>query len=292
VAQLYRNDPEGGLISNPTAKEALTLRASELMPEGVPAYTSVIAYPKISKLITQYGRSIMWKAMVMLLKDFSDSFGVVRNMNEAQMLDAATMLLDECGTFRMEDYVMMFTLAKRGRLDLNDGKGIMDRIDLETIGKIITAYYAKREAAADAMYAAQDRDDHNAAMGASLPEATPAGKWVLKWDLLFKRPYYVWDDGFVPAWRIRQWKADLAKNAQRMKSESKEARAIRLEQRKAEKEQQLRDYCQRTGQNYEALIARQAEERQATMQPFPEAFDQFLNQSKEYHIHERQRKTG
>jgi hypothetical protein len=67
-------------------------------------------------------------------------------MNEDQMIDCASMLLDECGTFRLEDYQVMFTMAKRGKI----GK-IMDRLDISVISQLLDEYwtirneYGKRE---------------------------------------------------------------------------------------------------------------------------------------------------
>jgi hypothetical protein len=43
--------------------------------------------------------------------DFCSSINVLRNMNEDQMIEAAAMLIAECGNFRLEDYVMMFSMG-------------------------------------------------------------------------------------------------------------------------------------------------------------------------------------
>lgn len=127
-----------------TAKMELVSMTGKLMPNGNPDFKSVIHYPRINAMINQYGRKTMLKVLVLMVKDFSASLNVVRNMNEDQMIECAAMLLDECDNFRLEDYMMMFTLAKRGRLELNNGKGIMDRVDIDTIAKIFTAYHDLR----------------------------------------------------------------------------------------------------------------------------------------------------
>lgn len=104
-------------------------------------------FPMVSALLLEHGRAMMQTVMFALLKDFCGSINVVRNMTEDQMIDAAAMLLDECGNFRLEDYAMMFTMAKRGQLSINDGKGLMDRMDMEQLGKLIEVYWEKRNAA-------------------------------------------------------------------------------------------------------------------------------------------------
>lgn len=123
---------------------------SELMPAGNPKFLEVINYPKITDLIEKIGHGITHKIVFLLIKDFCNTFNVVRNMNEDQMIEAAGMLVDECDNMRMEDYTMMFALAKRGGLIK-----IYDRIDLEVITDVFNAYWIKRHNAA---IEANDRD--------------------------------------------------------------------------------------------------------------------------------------
>jgi len=128
------------------AKMELIVLTSELMPGGKPNYTDVIRYPMIRDLVQAYGKKKMLAVLVLMVKDLCSSLNVVRNMNEDQMLEAASMLLDECGNFRLEDYVMMFSLGKRGQL-----VKIMDRIDLQMISDMMDAYWEKRKAAAEVL---------------------------------------------------------------------------------------------------------------------------------------------
>lgn len=115
---------------------------NELMPAGQCNYLTVVKYPPVAALIAQEGYKKMLAVMVILVKEFCSAFNVVRNMNEDQMIDAGAMLLEECGNFRLEDYVMMFQLAKKGNL-----VKIYDRIDLQTITAILDAYWLKRNEA-------------------------------------------------------------------------------------------------------------------------------------------------
>lgn len=116
---------------------------STLMPAGIPDYLGVIRFPKVSGLIIQEGKKKTLFMICALIRDFCNSLNVSRNMNEDQIIEAAAMLMDECGNFRLEDYAMMFALAKRGAL-----LKLYDRIDLEVITAILDAYWAKRHKAA------------------------------------------------------------------------------------------------------------------------------------------------
>lgn len=60
-------------------------------------------------------------------------------MTEEQMIEATGMLIDESDNFRIEDYVMMFALGKRGQL-----VKIRDRIDISLIGEMLDLYHEKR----------------------------------------------------------------------------------------------------------------------------------------------------
>jgi hypothetical protein len=120
-------------------KLELATVVGELMPAGKPDLLGVIKYPMVGELIKQEGRNAMLKIVFVLVKNFCSSFNVVRNMNEDQMLEAAAMLLDECGDFRTEDYTMMFAMAKRGQL-----VDIRDRIDISVISKLMYEYWLIR----------------------------------------------------------------------------------------------------------------------------------------------------
>src|SRR4051812_29053217 len=85
--------------------EFLTL-TSNLMPGGNPTYLDVIKYPMVRFLVEEVGKKTMLKVIYLLVKDFCSSLNVVRNMNQDQMIEAASMLLNECGNFRLEDYAM------------------------------------------------------------------------------------------------------------------------------------------------------------------------------------------
>lgn len=134
------------------AKMELLTITTQMMPAGVPKFLDVINYPKITDLVKRDGEKHLLKIIFLLVKDFCSSINVVRNMNEDQMIEAANMLLDECGNFRLEDYLMMFAMAKKGKL-----AKLMDRIDLQVITSIADEYFEQRGEAAQRM----ESDQHS-----------------------------------------------------------------------------------------------------------------------------------
>lgn len=67
-------------------------------------------------------------------------------MNQHQIMEAASFLIDECPGYRIEDFVMMFTLAKRGKLAYDGNKArVFDRIDIQLISEFKDGYdYMRR----------------------------------------------------------------------------------------------------------------------------------------------------
>jgi len=116
----------------------------DLMPAGIPAFLSMIKFPMIKDLVNEHGKKTMLKVIFLLIRDFCSSINVVRNMDQDQMIEAAAMLLDECGNFRLQDYTMMFSMAKRGQL-----VKIMDRIDISVIIQLLDEYWKMRNRTAE-----------------------------------------------------------------------------------------------------------------------------------------------
>jgi len=128
------------LIVDKVDKMELANIVHRLMPEGAPDFANIINYPKVSDLAKGNYKATAF-VLTSLMRDFCSSFNVVRNMNEDQIIEAALHLIDEADNFRLEDFVIMFSLAKKGKLDVK----IMDRIDIDVINRIWDCYYTKRE---------------------------------------------------------------------------------------------------------------------------------------------------
>jgi len=126
------------------AKMEYLALVSDLMPAGIPAFLSIIKFPMLRDLVNEHGKKTMLKVIFLLVRDFCSSINVVRNMNEDQMIETAAMLLDECGNFRLQDYTMMFSMAKRGQL-----VKIMDRIDISVIIHLLDEYWKLRNRVAE-----------------------------------------------------------------------------------------------------------------------------------------------
>jgi hypothetical protein len=151
-----RTDEEASMqaMEKQANKLALIKRTNELMPAGQPNYLDVIKYPMISKLIGQIGEPSVLLILSIMVRDFCGSLNVARNMNEDQILEAATMLMNECGNFRLEDYTMMFALVKRGELIK-----IYERIDITFFTEILDKYWERRRDAARELEASEELHD-------------------------------------------------------------------------------------------------------------------------------------
>ena len=136
---LMENNDEG---QRTMAKMEVMNMTRDLIPNGNPRFKEMIYLPPLVKLITEHGYGNLMKVVYLMVKDLCNSVNVVRPMTEDQMIEAAGMLLDECGDFRLEDYQIMFTLAKRGQLIK-----IMDRLDVPTIGIMLDTYWQMRNQA-------------------------------------------------------------------------------------------------------------------------------------------------
>ncbi len=148
-------------------KLALIQITKELMPGGQPAYLAMVEYPKITDLIQTEGEPVIMLILSVMIRDFCATMNVVRNMNEEQILEAAAMLLTECGNFRLEDYAVMFFLAKKGALFK-----IMDRIDLQVITAIADEYFNRRR---DAKISMQEQEIERQEVVA--PHLAPPKEW-------------------------------------------------------------------------------------------------------------------
>lgn len=138
------------------AKMDLILVANELMPEGKPDFLPMVQYPKITELVVTMGKRQLLTVLTLMVKDFCSSLNVVRNMNEDQMIETAAMLLDECDNFRLQDYVVMFSMAKRGKF--HPEVKILDRVDIQLISSIVEIYWRRRKHAGD-LYQEQEFND-------------------------------------------------------------------------------------------------------------------------------------
>lgn len=125
---------------------------STLMPNGNPDFKSLVKYQAIKSLIPQVGKKAIRRQLFSLIYDFCKAVNVVRNMTNDQMIEAAQMLLDECEDFRMEDYVIMFSMGKRGQL-----VDIRDRIDINIISMMLDRYYIVRREEAKKHFEAEER---------------------------------------------------------------------------------------------------------------------------------------
>lgn len=143
---------------------AIVTAARDLMPGGNPDFSIIRARPTIEQMkswpVEQgFGPANLHKLLIGLLRNFCNSVNVPRdkNMNEDQMIEAAGFLLDECDNYRIEDYVMMFTLAKRGKLEVGKTGRIFDRVDISLIADFKANYELLRQQGEDSIQAEYTR---------------------------------------------------------------------------------------------------------------------------------------
>jgi len=123
----------------------LTELASELMPKGEPNFKAIAQYTPIQKMLDLElaSRTDLREILTILVMNFSESLNVVRNLNATQAVEIVEMLIEECGDeksgFRVEDYFLMFQLAKRGEIG-----DIRDRIDIQLVSKLLDEYWHYR----------------------------------------------------------------------------------------------------------------------------------------------------
>lgn len=123
------------------------------MPDGVPNFEPIRSFPTIKALCESIkdGRKNMRAVLFNMVKNLSESINVVRNLTEDQMIEIASLLLDECGDFRLEDYQMMFTLAKRNKL-----VKFRDRIDITIVSEMLDEYWLLRKKEGDRILAEKE----------------------------------------------------------------------------------------------------------------------------------------
>lgn len=136
-----------------------------LLPSGKANFPAVVRYPKIADLVTQIGEDKMLLMISEIVRLFCASMNVSRNMNADQIVEASAMLLDECGNFRLEDYVIMFQMAKRGDLKID----FYERIDIETVSRIVDAFWRLRHEAGNAIRDADTLNDMQGDFSRSAP---------------------------------------------------------------------------------------------------------------------------
>jgi hypothetical protein len=128
--------------NQPLSPIQLVELASDLLPKGNPNFKAMRNFTPIKVLLDNEVATItdIRCALLVLVKNFSESMNVVRNLNETQAVEITEMLIDECGDFRLEDYFIMFQLAKRGKIG-----DIRDRIDIQLICKLKNEYKHYRD---------------------------------------------------------------------------------------------------------------------------------------------------
>ena len=113
--------------------------ASLWIKNGEPDFKGIHKNKAIVKLVEELGKETVVKIVYAILFDFCSAFNFQRNMTIPQMTDCALMMVDECGSLRIEDYMAMFRMAKTGKLGELYGK-----LDIMDISRFMDAYHEMR----------------------------------------------------------------------------------------------------------------------------------------------------
>jgi hypothetical protein len=128
-----------------TNKMSLIELSSDLMPKGKPDFKQITAARTIENLLLTKEiekRSEVRNLLAALIRDFCAAFNFAqgKNLNEVQTVEVACIYLDEVDDYSIEDFVMMFSMAKRGLIK-DDGKDVIfDRIDIPILLRIKALY--------------------------------------------------------------------------------------------------------------------------------------------------------
>lgn len=112
----------------------------ELIENGYPNFHKIISKgTQISILKKDKGIQFLATVLGLLIADFQKSFNLIRPMNEEQVANLSIDLINDYWSYRFEDFVAFFQLAKKGVY----GK-ILDRMDSNTIQSMLLVYDTQR----------------------------------------------------------------------------------------------------------------------------------------------------
>lgn len=132
------------------AAELLAVRM-ELAPGGK-INAAAICKPgsAISVVAGKIGAAATINTIFAIIKNFCSRVNIARNLSEFQMIDVAEVLFaDAPKNYTLEDYLVAFDLAAKGLIKPNNGRGLIDRLDLAIINEILTKYDEMRYEAAE-----------------------------------------------------------------------------------------------------------------------------------------------
>lgn len=188
-------------------KGALLGAINEIMKAGQPDFTEIVKRERIAELRQSVGEQMLLHALFELIKNFCNKLNVARNMNEDQIIDAANTLLIDCNpNYHLEDFAAAFDLAARNRLWLNNGRGLIDRIDIGILSEIMVQYDLYRLDKTIELQEAEYLESEKAFLESS--KMVPAEAWTELYNKM-KADYSEGKTGFKPS--IEEMEAAKAK---------------------------------------------------------------------------------
>ena len=112
---------------------------SEFVKNNLPIIPKILAQKQLSQLKQELGHKNIIKFIYALLVDLTKTFNVGKGMDESQLIETSTNLVDDFYGFRLVDFAICFKKAKKGSY----GK-VYDRIDMPTIYEWLLKYDQER----------------------------------------------------------------------------------------------------------------------------------------------------
>ncbi len=114
--------------------------AADLVTNGAPNFPAIIERgTQMSLLKKEKGSEFLAMILSLLIADFQKSFNLIRPMNDEQIANLSMDLINDYWSYKFEDFVAFFQLAKKGVY----GK-ILDRMDNNTIQAMLLVYDTQR----------------------------------------------------------------------------------------------------------------------------------------------------
>lgn len=113
----------------------------ELVSGDNPIYPKIIEKgTQISVIKNERGFEFIASILGLMINDFCGNFNTRNPMNDEQIADLAIELVTDYWSYKLEDFIAFFSLAKRGLY----GK-VYDRVDAATIYQMLAEYNKQRD---------------------------------------------------------------------------------------------------------------------------------------------------
>ena len=137
--QAYKEDSQKLMTFLSSSPLDFHMLVSEYTKNDLPDIPKVLKQKQLSTLRQELGHRDLIKFVYALLADLSKSFNVSKGMDEGQLIECATNIIDDFYGFRLIDFAICFRKAKKNCY----GK-VFNRLDMPTVYEWLTKYDGER----------------------------------------------------------------------------------------------------------------------------------------------------